>query len=144
MNLMKKAAVSRHTCSTLSAQQDLPVLLIHPSIHLSIHLSFYQSIYFSIFSHSDPSVCPVHLLLRVSIYPSISPSITTPVNKDAGWIDIVSNGPDWSLLCIQGLFILRELIQALKMGNLIKWLTLFERMGFERVFLCVCVCLCLK
>lgn len=137
MNLMKKAAVSRHTCSSLSAQQDLPVLLIHLSIHLSTHLSSYLSIYFSIFSHSYPSVCPVHLFLHVSIYPSISPSITTPVNKDAAWIDIVSNWPDCSLSCIQGLFIFRELIQALKTGNLIKWSPWFERVGF-----CVCVSVC--
>lgn len=49
MNLMKKAAVSRHTCSTLSGQQDLPASFmclsihpfIYPPIYLSVHLFFY-------------------------------------------------------------------------------------------------------
>lgn len=131
MNLMKKAAVSRHTCSTLSAQQDLPVsficLAIHPFIYLSVHLFFYLFTQLSV--HIPiPSVPVRHHL------PIISPSITTLVNKDTSRIDIVFNWPDRSLSCIQGSFIFRELIRGLKTGNLIKWLPWFKRMAA-----CVCV-----
>lgn len=101
-------------------------LSIYPSICLSTYLSICPylftrlSIHIPILSFSQ---C-LHLSLYLSIY------------RYTG-----SDWPDWSLLCIQGLFIFQEVIRGLKTGNLIKWLP-----WFKRIFLCVCVqvCLCFK
>lgn len=75
MNLMKKAAVSRHTCSTLSAQQDLPDAFIclssypfvYPPIYPSVHLFLYL---FTQLSIHMPTLS-VPLCLHLSLYLSI-------------------------------------------------------------------------
>lgn len=75
MNLMKKAAVSRHTCSTLSAQQDLPAAFICLSIHPFIYPPFYPSVHLFLYLFTQLSIhiptLSVPRCLHLSLYPSI-------------------------------------------------------------------------
>lgn len=102
---------------------------IHPSLHPSIYLSSDLSICPSIFIRSHTAIHPYTYPICSSVPPTIYPSITTLVNKDTSGIDMVSNWPDWSMSCIQALFIFRELIRGRELGNLIKWLPWFQRMA---------------
>lgn len=99
-----------------------------------IHLSIYPSIYLSTYL----SICP-YLFTQLSIHiPILSVSQCLYLSLYLSIYHYTgSNWPDWSLSCILGLFIFREVIRGLKTGNLIKWLPWFKRMA-----MCMYVCEC--
>lgn len=132
---MKKAAVSRHTCSTLSAQQDLPASFICLSVYPFIYPPIFLSVYFLSFSHSYPSIHPIPSVsqwLHLSFYLFINHNTRTQRYKQ----DIYSFKLARLLLVMHLRFIyFLGTNMCLKTENLIKWLPWLERM-----VVCVCVC----